>query len=564
LATQLGVDKTQLEPREYVLKTSGNCLLLAGYDVKVPEVEGLPINDTAATLAAVSRWLDRELGVRWLWPGELGTHVPKRTTITVGALNERVKPDLLQAFFMIPTRTKFQENFPGNRLSDKVRASVEDETMRWLGAHQLGGKLPLKFGHSFTKWWDQYHDEHPDYFAVPPAGVKQGPPDRVKLCTSNPGVVEQIVAEFKEAGAPDSWNICPNDGIFFCTCPACLAKDEGGPHSLQAVWEGDVDLSRRNILFSNEVLRRLKAINPRVMVSTYAYSSYKHVPRGLPVEPGLAIDFCGSFSAESRELWSEWSDAGVKIGLRPNWLWAVPAAPFMPLHQMSDYMKFTRANGMLGFRQDSLMGNWATQGPVYYLIARSAARPELTADDIINEWCSAFGPAAPAIKDYLNYWEKFTVETDFEIPSGGSSELRPDSPYQKAARERGITYPDLVKSWLMLPVIYTDEVFEKGEAFLTEADRVVGLGDPIITARIQFLRDGLKHARLTKEVIALAYAPQPDQEKLARRKAELVALRNDLSPRHVVRGDISSGNMLQKGIKPFGNRPLDPNAFKGM
>jgi hypothetical protein len=107
-------------------------------------------------------------------------------------------------------------------------------------------------------------------------------------------------------------------------------------------------------------------------------------------------------------------------------------------------------------------------------------------------------------------------------------------------------------------------VFEKGEAFLTEADRVVGLGDPIITARIQFLRDGLKHARLTKEVIALAYAPQPDQEKLARRKAELVALRNDLSPRHVVRGDISSGNMLQKGIKPFGNRPLDPNAFKGM
>ncbi|MDF2671612.1 MAG: hypothetical protein K0R67_3918, partial [Paenibacillus sp.] len=47
-----------------------------------------------ALMYAVSDFLDRHVGVLWLWPGELGTFVPKRDTIELSAMDKTTRPAL--------------------------------------------------------------------------------------------------------------------------------------------------------------------------------------------------------------------------------------------------------------------------------------------------------------------------------------------------------------------------------------------------------------------------------------------------------------------------------------
>src|SRR5207247_2729133 len=52
-------------------------------------------NVHSGPLFGVYEVLDRYLGVRWLWPGELGTFVPRKSTIESAILDETVAPRLL-------------------------------------------------------------------------------------------------------------------------------------------------------------------------------------------------------------------------------------------------------------------------------------------------------------------------------------------------------------------------------------------------------------------------------------------------------------------------------------
>ena len=65
-------------------------------------------------------------------------------------------------------------------------------------------------------------------------------------------------------------------------------------------------------------------------------------------------------------------------------------------------------------------------------------------------------------------------------------------------------------------------------------------------------RDGLRHLRLTRDVIAHTYRATPDAIELARKTRDLQTLRGGLDPRHVVLGDVATG-VIKRGIKPFGS-----------
>ncbi len=51
-------------------------------------------------------------------------------------------------------------------------------------------------GHGFGEWWEQYGQEHPDYFAAAPDGTREPLKPNVrntKLCASNPEVWRPMV-----------------------------------------------------------------------------------------------------------------------------------------------------------------------------------------------------------------------------------------------------------------------------------------------------------------------------------------------------------------------------------
>ena len=474
LARELGVATNDLAPEAYRIETRRNAIVFVGADLA---------GASNATAWAVDRFLDRHLGVRWLWPGELGTYVPRRATIDVPEIHLTERPMLEQR---------------------RLRARGEGDTGEWLRHHQMGSRMKFSFGHAYTEWWRKYHATHPDYFAVPPPGKSQPYPqeDRVKLRIGNPAVADQIIANWRAAGRPDNWNVCPNDGSGWDTSPESRALDLPDVFSPDDIWNNRANLSRRFIRFWNGLLVRMRAENPRVTISTYAYSCYREPPADVKLEPGMVVGIVHSYAGF--DSWQSWNDAGAKLILRPNWWHIGGSGPHIPLHQQGAYFRYAYTHSMIGFDFDSLMGHWANQGTLYYLIARMSERPDLGVEDVIAEYTGAFGAAAPIVREYLGYWEEFTRKVASPVTAGGDVSQDRNGLYETLARKHGITASALSGSWRMMPFIYTDEVIAPGEAILARAEQAVARESASVRDRVGFLQAGLRLLKGQREVIRLA------------------------------------------------------------
>jgi hypothetical protein len=481
----IGSDRN-LRPEEYSIRTSDNQLIFAG--AEEPPGRSAKAETSIAVVWAVERFLDTQLGVRWLWPGELGTYVPSLKTIYLAPLEIHSRPALE---------------------SRKLRHYKAAEMETWGVRHMLGDRTAYRFGHQYGDWWEKYGKTHPEYFAMDPKG-KRGtfePRERMKECISNPAVGDLILNQWRAEGRPDVWTVCPTDSGGFCTCPACRAMDDPDQRQFpaEAIWrERGVNLTRRYLTFWNGLIERMRQENPRIALCGYAYSVYRQPPTHLKVAKGLALAFVPK-SYDPR-FWDGWRGAGAEVlFLRPNW-WHIGApAPYLPIHAQGNYFKHAEQNGLVGFDFDTLMGFWGTQGPLYYMVARLSSRPDLTVDDVIGEYCSAFGEAAPAIKEYLDYWERYSDETAYAPSHNESSAFPGKGRYLDASLRRKLNperAPEV--SWRVLSDLYPDPVIDRGESILTRAETMARM--PLEKQRVAFLEDGLRFLRVCRD-----FMQKPDQ-----------------------------------------------------
>jgi len=546
LADSLGVKQSALADEQYRIMAAGRYLIFVGGG---SEQSGSGTTGSKATRWAVGRFLDRHLGVRWLWPGDLGAFVPRAETIAVPDLDVTAQPRT--AFRRLRLRVAFGDS-PSLVGRDVIRrASAEVGT--WLVRHQMGRRRELRGGHSYRHWWEQYHQTRPEVFATLSAGRKQPFPvaDRAKLCVSHPSVQELILQEWREAGRPDLWPIGPNDGSGFCVCDACRSLDVPPTTTVdpEDVCVGRAVLTGRYLHLWKRVLDRMRVENPRVMLNTLAYSCYKKPPAkplSLGHQRALIIFLVDGRSDAERRSLRQWKQVGAEIVLRPNWWVVGQAAPYLPLQEMGGFFKFALENGIVGFDFDAGLGYWGTQGLNYYLIARLSSRPDLTVDDIIAEYASAFGKGAPVIREYVALWERVTDGADYMNFGGRSISVNPEGLYERTLRARGLdTNPFSHGSWTILPFLYTDELLQKATALLDRAQTLAGPEDHSAQGRIEFLRDGLKHLRLARDVVRLGYAEtrpraksredlREQKRRFQRLCAELRAFQRDITPRHVV------------------------------
>jgi len=184
----LGIDTTELEPETLIIKAAGNALILVGEDgtqeARLREPDGRDIHPHSllaltrtGSLFAVYELLEKQLGCRWVFPGDLGAAVPKRATVTVpGDLDIRRTPRLAQRNMRssLSTRdkqvaiyTKALRQFPDLL---KVYDQLSAEEGMWMLRMRLGRKCYFPYGHAFTKWWDLYGKAKP----VPPKIVAMG------------------------------------------------------------------------------------------------------------------------------------------------------------------------------------------------------------------------------------------------------------------------------------------------------------------------------------------------------------------------------------------------------
>ncbi len=529
-----GLDLTALPPETFIMRSDGSDLYILGAEDKGDPLDQR--NSKCGTLFGVYELLERTIKVRWLWPGALGTYVPKTDRIVLQATNETVTPRLAfrQILWNYVQATAFQKSKKLTNaekilgFSQKGLELYGHDLRNYLRRHRMGGidRTP-PVGHHFGGWWKKYGKQHPEWFMMNEDGTrgptKTADKTHVPMCVSNPELQRFIVEGWN---GKDVIRLGEVDWPDACRCPACRAWDAPRPDPLPDFLVSQTDMglpesaelhrSRGHVLggfykpmctsdryarFWQSVQRLAAKRNPEALVSTYIYYSYfpapssdihldrhiygEFVPWGNPQH----TDF---FPMREEALewlklqWLGWQRTGIRLAYRPNYLHDGWIMPLIDMQQSGGFFRFAVKNGMEGARFDSLTGQWATQGPKLYVHMRLNAKPHLSVDEILDEYYGAFGPADKAVRDYFGYWEKYCVEH-----SQNFNDLYID---------HGHRWP---RFQILAHKAFPPACFEPAEHLLDLAAAATKTApQPEFAARVAFLRDGLRHAQLGISVAA--------------------------------------------------------------
>ncbi|MEX0790683.1 MAG: DUF4838 domain-containing protein, partial [Actinomycetota bacterium] len=502
-----GVDFDFRHPEEVLIAANEEHLVIAGrdrWDEDHLVVEGR--NRTIegwqreyGTVNAVYTFLRDHLDVRWIMPGEFGEDVPQSDTIAVEPFEFRHHPPFLER----------AEILRFSRAGDSRRHSHE-----WARFQRLQlDSLSAPGGHPASDWWEKYHESHPDYFALQPDGTRSGYPSpaNAKRCLSNPVVWDRWLEEVEQTLKKD-----PNRTVFsgsendshssgLCVCENCRAWDpspEDTPEPHRYNWDGTnqqyVPMSDRYVRCANRLARKLKDRFPDrddfyVTVSTYGPAA----PPPVEATPdnNVVVSAVGHFpltSPEARQsqkdYWRQWSQKASRMRYRPNlWYWGggIWGWPEVAMTRTIEDFRFLAEHGAIGMFVDGAWEHWATQGPMYYLMANLAWDPYQDGEALMEDYYQrGFGEAAEQIKTYWTMMEDanqaFMASPDLRIGSAGRT-----------------TAIEVAKQ------VYTSEFLERADRLLQEAADKVADQPEAYRERVAFVRAGFDFTRLMMECIPL-------------------------------------------------------------
>ena len=241
---KLNADKVE----QLAVYTIGNNLYLAG-------------NNPRGCLYAVYSFLEKELGVRWLWPGDDGEFMPAKTRFALQKLAWNYAPSFRFREMTpcglhkhVPTEIWMARNFLNNGSRTE---SVRDKAgfVRADSTHSVS----LSYNNDPEKEFKS----HPEYFSmVNGARVVEG----IAGCWSNPGfeqkMIQTQIALIKNSNA-EVLNIFPADVTLRCECRECTTNP---------------DPSSRWFDFYHKIILSLKKEFPDLKFGNIAYQEYRAVP----------------------------------------------------------------------------------------------------------------------------------------------------------------------------------------------------------------------------------------------------------------------------------------------
>ena len=361
-AHRMGVTPYGLTEQEFVIQYLPDTLVLLGVDEAdygevVYDMENLAASKgfpgdyvERGTLDAVYEFLQRDCGVRWFNPTELGTVYPSRATLEVGGQDLKRKPAMrnrdavwtgagsydryialwrpedeeFKAWAAV-SYPSIQKQYTNATEYNRARIALERLfllRMRNGGAYVSCNHSLYGYYNRFLEgtWTDRlasakddqererilaqkamlYEGNHPEYFAQ---GYEAQPP---QMCYTNPGLIQQVVKDAREyfdgtlaahklpyahLKLPAPFPVEPMDNASFCKCDDCRALYEKDVAAAQE--SGDTDGMHSNYFFTfvNEVARELRKTHPDKQIITLAYGSHQLLPN-FTLEPNVIVDFC--------------------------------------------------------------------------------------------------------------------------------------------------------------------------------------------------------------------------------------------------------------------------------
>jgi hypothetical protein len=602
-ARKQGIDVDKLAVEEYILRTVGNDLYVLGKELRPEDYHGTrplysePWNPLSmecvhsGTLLGVYEILERDLEVRWLWPGDLGTYVPRRKTVVIPQINTLVKPrllyrnlggwDLPQIFL---TGSYFGRRVPpnykvGTLSKDVIRhlvfpseeagftygKAVEVFQRRHRRVTQIENQRSVLGSHviaGITDWWAGYGKEHPEWFALRADGKRGLKVLRAgawtPLCASNSQLQHWIVEKAWDGGSVLTLGETDAAGESFCRCSQCRAWDgpqpQTVPDDLRLLKYTPCAVGDRYAHFWKAVYALAVKRNPQVKVGVYLYHNTLPAPStDIKLNKNIFGEFViyGSrdgwypMSREEddwyRAQWLGWEKTGISLVYGPNYLLNSYATPNVTTWQTGNFFKFAYEHGMVGVNFRSYTFSWAAHGPMAYMHNRLLWDPELPIAKIRQEYFAAFGPAAAEVERYFDYWEHYASTRppvrDFSTDPRGALERL------KRIRGHYLAYPP--------------NVYRPAETILAQALEAART-DPLpeFAQRVEFLQAGLKHALLSTGLQEFLDFASPgaergsapaDPAKLKRARQamrELIRFRHN--PRNQFVSDYISNAMVEK------------------
>ncbi|MFA9478056.1 DUF4838 domain-containing protein [Phycisphaerales bacterium AB-hyl4] len=573
------IDHTALNTEQCVIRTLEGNLFIVGDD---GPGHPLDFNNThAGTLWGVYEVLERTLHVTWLWPGELGVNLPRTDRVTACEWDITLNPHFARRMirtglhWLNGNPVLWGELQVGQEAgmaygSDEALGRYVWDQYIFLRRHRMGRSddgRPFT-EHSFPDWWETYGDAHPEWFQRLPDGEmarqwrtrfgsvygapasswdgRRGPADPgagslVSLCVSNKALHREIVNRWMQQREESPGQQIPiqlgeNDILALCTCDDCLALD--GPQPTLEMYDAmpeyvrgmytPFDAGRRYAIFWKSVYEMAREVDPDVVVTAFVYLNYFVAPDDVKLHPNIVLAFVpwgGWWFPRDpreqqwlREQWHRWSATGATLYYRPNYTYDGASMPHNYARQMADEMQFTYRNGSIGTDFDTLTGQWAAQGTTLYLLARLHTNPDTPVEQLLEEYYSAFGPAAMHVKAYFDYWEAHTTINRVLKPRAMSHHRANRlHTYLRAAHD-----------------LFPPESFGRGEQILAAAaEAVEDYPDQRVKARIHYLQQGLTHARKSAALAAMFDDDQATDAERREAMDNLMVFRRSIEHLHI-------------------------------
>lgn len=539
-ARAAGITEREIPLEGFRIVSRGGNLFIVGADTadnaKTPQG-----GTSAGTLNGVCMFIEEFLGVRWLLPGEQGEDVPRRSTVTVPAIDRVDQPAFLN------------RRLPGMQ-------NTQPAVVQWSHRQKLGFSMRLEHAHSWQRIVPtSMYDQHPDWFAE--LGGKRPPAvgDRYKVETTNPEVIRHFAQAAIDAFRRDPnlpvFSLSPTDSGNWSTSAESKALYDRDPH-------GKLSVTPLILKFYNDVAKIVGKEFPDRKLTGYIYASYLYPPTGgvPPMEPNLFVVIAPSISygyqlyrEATRRDWDmimqAWSAQTSQIAYYDmfNWLRGNTGAITPPAPEICNFT-FPRLK-QHGVKGVYLYGTpeWSQAAVNNYVLAKMAWNPGLDANAVCNEFYErAYGPAAAK-----------PIRELYRIVEGAVKDF-----YNK----------DLTANYTATPR-YMSEVlaanYERVEALYLQARQAAAEENPGRRARLEFFGDNL--ALMQWQLRANGFLPEMKNSPLHRTDPDVEKMMGRMHPGFGV--TLAPGlKRIEKAFPPMRAawsptlphpRPVTPLALRG-
>lgn len=386
-----GIDKLGSYDSAFIINVTPDSIYLAG-------------NTPEATLFAIYELLEK-LGVRWYWPGELGTVIPEKKNIKLPVGMEVYKP-----------------SFPHRHLQGVPH------DIKWYKRQKFGGVIFM--GQHGIDLLPAFEPEKDKNLLALVDGKREMRGANTKYCISNPEVLKRAIAYtekfLKENPEIPHFGMGPTDGLYYCECEDCRALD--GDY-----WDplyNRVSVTDRYIWFFNQVLEAIEPNWPDKKLAFYIYQAHMFTPvrytPNINITGSFApIGLCRIHGASNplcpdrslyKYLMEEWGKLLPELWERGYYYNLASAPfPFSKVHTLNDEMTLAYKNNIVGWRVQS-NPSWVSNGLTLYVAGKLMWDVNADVDAIVNDFYEKFfGPAAEPMGKWLDMVDSSYRDTDCHV-----------------------------------------------------------------------------------------------------------------------------------------------------